>query len=168
MELDRLASEEPASAIWGTPLRHADRYTSLTGGSFQSGPAFEFPNQMVDHGGTDVITDEVELNHHFSGWVAGEIKAGRSPVVAVYEDGHAVSVCFCARRTSVAAEAGIETAPSFRGRSFAPRVAIAWANHVRSQGLTPIYSTDWSNTASLAVARKLGLLCFATGFSFDV
>ena len=36
------------------------------------------------------------------------------------EDGDAVSVCFCARRSSAAAEAGLETAAAFRGRGLGP------------------------------------------------
>ena len=65
------------------------------------------------------FVDEVRLlARHFSGWTAAEIP-GRSPVVAVVEDGHAVSVCFCARRSDAAAEAGLETAgvPGTRARS---------------------------------------------------
>lgn len=67
----------------------------------------------------------------------------------------------------MAAEAGIETVAPFRGRGYAPRVAIAWARQVRSLGLTPLYSTDWSNHASLAVARKLKLVPFAADFSVE-
>lgn len=78
-----------------------------------------------------------------------------------------MSVCFSARRSAMAAEAGIETVAPFRGRGYAPRVAIAWARQVRSLGLTPLYSTDWSNHASLAVARKLKLVPFAADFSVE-
>ena len=84
-----------------------------------------------------------------------------------YEGGHPVSVCFCARRTAAAAEAGVETAAAFRGRGYGPRVVTAWAAAVRSQGLVPIYSTGWENNASRAVARKLGLVPFATDFAVD-
>jgi len=49
----------------------------------------------------------------------------------------------------------------------APRAVIAWATRVRADGLTPLYSTDGSNGASLAVARKLGLVPFATDFSVE-
>jgi RimJ/RimL family protein N-acetyltransferase len=90
--------------------------------------------------------------------------------VAVRESGasgDAVSVCFCARRSSAAAEAGVETAAAFRGRGYAARAVIAWAALVRADGLTPLYSTDWSNHASLAAARKLQLTPFAADFSVD-
>lgn len=114
-----------------------------------------------------VVADEAELGRHFSGWAAGEIAAGRGPVLAVREGGHAVSVCFCARRSVAAAEAGVETTAAFRGRGYAARAAAAWARRVRAEGLTPLYSTDWSNRASLAVARKLGLVPFGADFSVE-
>src|SRR5689334_22010530 len=107
------------------------------------------------------VHDEAELSRHFSGWIAGEIRAGRGPVVAVRErgeEGHPVSICFCARRSSTAAEAGVETAARFRGRGYAQRAVTAWAGRIKAEGLTPLYSTDWSNHASLAVARKLNLV----------
>jgi predicted GNAT family acetyltransferase len=94
--------------------------------------------------------------------VAGEIEAGRSPVLAVVEAGHAVSVCFCARRSDVAAEAGLQTAEAFRGRGFGTRVTAAWALAIRASGRIPLYSTSWTNGASLAVARKLGLVAYAS------
>ena len=88
-------------------------------------------------------------------------------MLAVREGGHAVSICFCARRSALAAEAGVETAAAFRGRGYAFRVATAWARRMREEGLIPIYSANWSNDASLAVARKLGLVPFATDFSIE-
>ena len=90
-----------------------------------------------------------------------------SPIVAVLENGHAVTVCFCARRASFAAEAGLETAPPFRGRGFGPRVAAAWALAMRASGRTPLYSTSWSNDASLAVASKLGLIPYAATWNLS-
>lgn len=174
LELDRLATQEPPSAEWERPLHYGDRYAGVLGGRIRCGPAFEFPQQLEEAGDTFVVGDEAELRHHFTGWVAGEIEGGRGPVLAVCApaqdggaDGHAVSVCFCARRSAAAAEAGIETAAPFRGRGYAPLAAIAWAKRVRELGLVPLYSSDWSNHASLAVARKLKLVPFAADFSVE-
>jgi predicted GNAT family acetyltransferase len=85
--------------------------------------------------------------------------------MAVLEDGYAVSVCFCARRSIGAAEAGLETAPAFRGRGLAARVTTAWAAAVRATGRTPLYSTSWANASSLAVASKLELRIYATDWN---
>ena len=159
-ELDRLARDEPPISDLGTPPVHAERYVSLVGGELSSGPAFTFPGRLPPLGETDTIDDMRQLEYHFTGWTADEIPDA-SPIVAVVEDGRAVSVCFCARRADFAAEAGLETAPAFRGRGFAPRVAAAWAMAMRESGRTPLYSTSWTNEASLAVARKLGLIPYA-------
>jgi len=163
-ELNSLAQEEPPTSDFrGAPM-HAERYMSLVGGEVDSGPAFEFPKDIVQSQGTVFVEDIHLLDHHFPGWKASEIPE-RTPIVALVEEGYAVSVCFCARRSNVAAEAGLETAVGFRGQGLGPRVTAAWAMEVRASGRTPLYSTSWSNEASLAVARKLGLTAYASAWS---
>ena len=61
-------------------------------------------------------------------------------------------------------EAGVETSASARGRGFPPAVVAAWARAVRELGAEPLYSTSWENTASQAVARKLGLIPYAADY----
>lgn len=165
--LEALAAQESASTAWDRPPLHAQRYQDMLSGQVRRGPAFAFPEDVDATGDSSLVDDEALLKRHFSGWVAGEIAAGRGPVMAVSEGGHPVSVCFCARRSHAAAEAGVETAVAFRGRGCAPRATAAWAKAVRAIGLTPIYSTDWANRASLAVAHKLKLIPFATNWSVD-
>ena len=163
-ELDGLAREEPpASDFWDAPV-HAERYMSLRGGRVDSGPAFTFPEEIAQPCGTVFIEDMQSLDHHFSGWTASEIPY-RTPIVALVEEGYAVSVCFCARRSNAAAEAGLETAAEFRGRGLGPHVTAAWALAIRASGRVPLYSTSWSNDASLAVARKLGLVAYASAWN---
>lgn len=170
VELDRLARWEPPVVSFDEAPVHARRYIELLSASGRPvdvsfGPAFEFPE--LDAGADDVVVveDERLLRRHFSGWVTGEIGAGRSPVVAAVENGWPVSICFCARSSAEAAEAGLETAATFRGRGLGPRVTAAWARAVRASGRIPLYSTSWGNAASLAVARKLGLVAYASGWS---
>jgi hypothetical protein len=164
--LDAVAAREPASAAWDQPP-HARRYQELVSGRVRWGPAFAFPERLPIVGDATPIHDETLLGCHFSGWVAGELAAGRSPAMGVSEDGRPVSICFCARRSAAAAEAGVETAAGFRGRGYAQRATAAWARAVGRIGLTPLYSTDWENRASLAVARKLELIPFATDWSIE-
>ncbi len=164
-ELDRLAREEPPAADLRDPPVHADRYISLVGGRIWAGPAFAFREQLGQPAGVVVVRDESMLERNFRGWTPGEIAAGRSPVLAVLEDGYPVSICFCARRSDSAAEAGLETAEAFRGRGYGSRVTAAWALAIRASGRVPLYSTAWSNAASLAVARKLGLVAYASHWS---
>jgi GNAT acetyltransferase len=166
-ELDELVRQEPVTSEWERPPIHAERYRAALRGSVAWGPAFEFPEPVATPGGVESLHDEALLQRHFSGWSAGEIEGGASPVMAVLVDGHAVSVCCCARRSIVAAEAGLETAPAFRRRGYAARVTSAWAAAVRASGRTPLYSTAWTNESSLAVARKLGLRTYATNWSIS-
>ena len=165
-ELDGLAREEPPVSNFRDAPVHAERYMSLLQGSVYSGPAFTFPDVIARPSGTVFIDDLEALEHHFTGWKAGEIP-GASPIVAVVDEGYAVSVCFCARRSDAAAEAGLETAEAFRGRGLGPRVTAAWALAIRDSGRGPLYSTSWSNHASLAVARKLGLIAYASTWSLS-
>jgi REP element-mobilizing transposase RayT len=44
-------------------------------------------------------------------------------------------------------------------------ITAAWALAMRGSGRIPLYSTSWMNTASLAVARKLGLVAYASDWS---
>ncbi len=163
-ELDALAREEPPVADFRQAPVHAERYRALVGGEVYFGPAFTFPETIEEPDDTARVDGLPLLARHFSGWTAAEI-AGCSPIIAVMADGHAVSVCFCARRTDAAAEAGLETAAAFRGRGYGARAAAAWALAVRASGRAPLYSTSWENGASLAVARKLGLRVYACGWS---
>ena len=64
-------------------------------------------------------------------------------------------------------EAGGETAEAFRSRGFGPRVTAAWALAIRATGRVPLYSTAWTNHASLSVARKLGLVAYASTWSLS-
>ncbi len=156
--IGRLAQDEPpAKDLRDAPI-HAVKYLSLLGGRVDWGPTFLFPPETESQHEDVVPIDELSLlQRNFSGWTAAEIPH-RLPIMAIIQDGHAVSVCFSARRTPVAAEAGLETAAAFRGRGFGPRVTAAWADVIRSLGLIPLYSTSWDNSASLSVARKLRLL----------
>jgi hypothetical protein len=169
-ELNALARQESASTAWEQPPVHARRYQEAVGGHVSFGPAFEFPNSIQTTGIMDEVVeihDEARLHRHFSGWIAGEIEAGAAPMIGVLSEGEPVSVCFCARRSEIAAEAGLETALAFRGRGYAPFVTAAWAASVRAGGRIPLYSTDWTNAASLAVARKLGLRTYAADWSIS-
>ncbi len=165
-EFERLAREEPpVSALRDAPL-HSDQYLSLVPKALRfSGPCFTFPELLPQPTDVVVVDDERLLERNFGGWAAGEIAAGRSPVLAIIEDGFPVSVCFCARRSDAAAEAGLETAAAFQGRGFGPRVTAAWALALRATGREPLYSTSWENAGSLAVARKLGLVTYASTWS---
>jgi hypothetical protein len=164
VELDALARDEPPVRELHELPKHVERYRAL-GATESFGPAFEFPDVVAPPSDIQLVDDERALDMNFHGWVPGEIAAGCAPVMAIVVDGHPVSVCFCARRSDVAAEAGVDTAPAYRGRGYAGQVTAAWALAIRASGRVPLYSTSWTNTASLAVACKLGLVAYASDWS---
>jgi RimJ/RimL family protein N-acetyltransferase len=161
--LSRLASEEPPPADLRDEPVNAQRYLSVVDGRVEAGPAFAFPDEIDEPGGVVEITDPAVTMRHFPG-LDSELE-GRAPALAILEDGQAVSVCACARRSGEAAEASLFTAKAYRGRGYGPRVTAAWARAVRASGRIPLYSTSWKNAASREVARKLGLVQYATDWS---
>ena len=88
--------------------------------------------------------------------------------MAILDGGYPVSVCFSARSSEAAAEAGVETAVGYRARGLAASVTAAWAMAVKASSRVPLYSTDWSNTPSLSLARKLGLEPYAADWSLSI
>jgi GNAT superfamily N-acetyltransferase len=145
--VERLAVAAPIRGVW-------------------AGPAFRFPGDVPDER-EDAPDDRIVrvtganasvLEPFFEDWLE-DVEAGL-PFVAVLESGRAVSICCNVRMTPEAHEAGVETHPDFRGRGHAVAAVTAWAGLVRERGAIPLYSTSWDNDASLAVARKLGVVRF--------
>lgn len=160
-EITRLALDEQPTSDFRLPPKHLEEYGKLIGDEFYFGPAFEFPKHIPSFEGAALIRDIEHLRGSFNGWTADELP-DRSPIMAIVEDGMPISICFCARVSELVAEAGVETAPEFRGRGAAGLATAAWATAIQESGRTPIYSTSWSNDPSLAVARKLGLVACAS------
>lgn len=125
-----------------------------------AGPAFVCPSDLPGDASAVLVTsaNASVLDPYLDAW-RGDVGT-TVPMLAVLERGAAVSVCASVRITPEAHEAGVDTHPDFRGRGYAPRAVRAWAKAVHEMGCIPLYSTSWANTASRAVARKLGLRQF--------
>ncbi len=158
---DRGDSEEGAA-------REVARYSELLSAfgpvlGTDAGPAYHVPARLAvpfarpDDAVTEITAANVGvLDRWLSAWIP-DVQLS-PPLLALLVDGDAVSVCGSVRITAEAHEAGVDTATEFRGRGFAPRVVAAWARELRRRGVEALYSTSWQNTASRAVARKLGLV----------
>lgn len=131
------------------------------------GPAYWIPDSV--HAPADaVLISEVNthlLETHFPWKITSPSNFKTGPLVATVVRGKAVSICFCARITPLAAEAGVETVEAFRGRGYASVAVAGWASAVRRRGLIPLYSTSWENAASQGVARKLGMIHYGDDWS---
>ncbi len=131
------------------------------------GPAFLFPDNLPDTPRSVLVTDANRSTcaTHYE-WVIDEWLDPIHPVVVALDDGQAVSVCHSARSSEAASEAGVETLEAARGRGYAPEIVAEWARQVRAAGRLPMYSTEWTNTASRRVASKLGLLLYGEDAHF--
>jgi RimJ/RimL family protein N-acetyltransferase len=127
-----------------------------------AGPAYRFPAALPEARDAVPITLENRglLQPYFAAWF-DDVAYGQ-PFMALVRDGRAVSVCSSVRVTPVAHEVGVETHVDLRGRGYAARVVAAWAQAVRAMEIIPLYSTSWENSASQAVASKLGLVRYGT------
>ncbi|MED4752585.1 GNAT family N-acetyltransferase [Brevibacillus choshinensis] len=89
----------------------------------------------------------------------------RKPCYMVTENDVAVSVCFCARSTDRAAEAGVETLEDYRGRGYAALTVSSWCRAIYESQRIPLYSTSWDNYASMSVAKRLNFTLYGTDIS---
>jgi hypothetical protein len=172
LTLERLAADEPVRGeLRGEPT-HLEAFRAaldVQTASFSSGPAYRFPDELPPVGVpvTRVQRSDLPLLRLLP-WDLDETARtfeSFEPLVAMIEQGHAVSLCHSARLTDRAAEAGIETLAAYRRRGHATAVVAGWALAVRATGRIPLYSTSWQNLASQALAGKLGLIQYGTTLS---
>ena len=180
--LARLAGQEPGAALVPgerpappdrlEPMRRAlEAEAPIT--RAWSGPTFRFVEAAPGREADGVELAAEPGDPRLEAWaqdVSVPVSALRAalPVAASTYAGRVVSTCRVARgEVEGFAQAGVWTAESARGRGHAPRVVRAWAGAVQAAGGHPLYTTAWSNRASLAVARKLGLEAFACKWTFD-
>ena len=173
-ELEAMLGGEPVGVDLSQPPRCLEalqatlaRDAPLTG--TWSGPAWHFPGEIPvsEHEVIPVTTANDDLVRLLSPVLIAEDLPWRQPCLALLDYGRLASLCFSARNTPIAAEAGVDTREEFRGRGYAPAVVAAWAQAVRQEGRIPLYSTSWDNLASRSVARKLGLVLYGADFSIE-
>ena len=173
-ELEAMLAAEPVTADLSQPPQclAALQATLLQHGPLigtWSGPAWHFPDEISvpEHEVIPVTMENDDLVRLLSPVLVADDLPWRQPCLALLDHGRLASLCFSARNTPIAAEAGVDTREEFRGRAYAPAVVAAWARAVRQEGRVPLYSTSWDNLASRSVARKLGLVLYGTDLSID-
>ena len=169
--LNAVCEQEPVATDLRDPPYHDARYREILAThapieEVWAGPAYRFPRGLPPPAG-DVVRLTAENASLLRGgdlepWL--EDIGQCEPLVALAHEGRAVSVCGSVRITPEVHEAGVETSATARGHGFAPAVVAAWARAVREIGAEPLYSTSWENTASQEVARKLGLIPYASDY----
>lgn len=166
-ELESIAAAEQWSEALLEPPYGSTPYEAVLAAvapivHIESGPAFRVAQDLVRKPNAIRITAENRdlLKPLHPSWFDDVDHC--QPFVGLVHEGVVVSVCASVRITDRAHEAGVDTHPDFRGRGFAPHAVAAWARAVREAGRLPLYSTSWKNTASQAVAAKLGLVRYGT------
>ena len=167
-ELERLADSEPLGRDLREPPYHTAAYNDLLAkhtpiAETDAGPAYTLPELDPPQSAIRITPENMALLQTHFGWL--NKLEDYAPVAVIVADGAAVGICFSSRLTPQVAEAGVFVEPPYRGRGYASDVVRAWAAGVRASGRLPFYDTSWTNTASQAVARKLGAILYAANFS---
>ncbi len=131
------------------------------------GPAYWLPT--INHVPPQVVllsqTQVYLVQNTFPWLIPWLADPANGPVAAVIEQGYAISICFCSRLTRRAAEAGVNTLETFRGRGYASAAVIAWAAAIQQSRRIALYSTSWENRASQGVAKRVGAVIYAEDWS---
>jgi hypothetical protein len=163
-DLDQLCRSEPVTSSVANrpnnaePIRAAlNTHAAIS--NEECGPAYIILERVQASGNVLLISEANKhlLETNFPWALTTRSSYKMSPLAATVAEGNAVSICFCARLSPWAAEAGVVTAEEFRGQGHASAAVAGWASTVRQLGLIPLYSTWWENAASLSVARKLDM-----------
>jgi RimJ/RimL family protein N-acetyltransferase len=166
-DLEQLCRAEPVAVNLADPPHNAAAIRMILEANApltqeERGPAYWIPEDVQAPAEAVLIseTNAQLLEAHFPWKLTSRSNFKTGPLAAIVAQGSAVSICYCARLTPQAAEAGVETVEAFRGRGYASTVVAGWASAIRQRGLVPLYSTSWENVASQGVARKLGMVCY--------
>ena len=167
-ELDRLAGDEPVAGDLLQPPYHEREYAHLLQQhtpiqSTSAGPAYYLPELNPPHGTVTITAANAGLLQTHFPYLLSNL-AEYAPVVVVVVEDVAVGACFSSRLTAQVGAAGVYTEERYRGRGYAPEMVRGWAAGIQATGRLPLYDTSWSNTASQAVAQKLGAVQYAVKF----
>lgn len=171
-DLEQLCCSEPVAVSLADPVMNAAAIRATLHAHAPitheyRGPAYWIPDSVLAPPEAVLIseTNAHLLAAYFPWTITSRSGFRTAPLVATVVQGKAVSICYCARITARAAEAGVETAEGARGHGYASAAVAGWAAVVRQRGLIPLYSTWWENVASQGVARKLGMVQYGEDWS---
>lgn len=129
------------------------------------GPAFVFDEQVDAPSDVVGVTDPVRLHPSLASWTV-DIQRG-TELFGVEREGQVVAICYSSRVGVRACEAGVETAPEWRGKGLGRLAVLGWAASVQRSGRLAFYSTTHENMASRRLAASLGLRYFAEDWSLE-
>lgn len=90
------------------------------------------------------------------------------PVAGAFAEGRAVAFCYPGAITETLWDVSIDTLSRYRGRGLAASAFYRMYDHLRPNGLLPVWGAFDDNRASLGLARKLGFRPVGSLFVFEV
>lgn len=138
--------------------------------SMRAGPLYSCPPDLAAPAGcVSLRPDNVDLlrGSALEEWLPAA-QSGQMLMMAAVEDGRPAALCASVHASAAFHQAGVETAPAWRGRGLAGRAVSARAERVRALGAEPLYGTTFDNLASQTVARRLGLALIGSEFSVEI
>jgi GNAT superfamily N-acetyltransferase len=110
------------------------------------------------------LNDEMRDSFARSGYGAAELEryfASGAHWFAIHREGGVAAACFVFQNFEAVWEiAGVHAAARHRRQGLAARIVRAAVQHLLNRGLVPRYQTEVSNLASVALARRIGLVEF--------
>lgn len=88
----------------------------------------------------------------------GSVSEQTVPMAAVWADGRPVSFCYPVWQTETWWDVSIETLPAYRRQGLGARAARTLIRHMRGTGRAPVWGALETNSASRALAARLGFL----------
>ena len=171
-EVDQLCNNEPIASNLSEPPQTAAAIRAILHAHTpntqdERGPAYWIPNNRQAPAAVVQITDANKhlLEAYFPWKITSRSGFKIGPMTAAIVQNKAVSICYCARLTPAAAEAGVETTKVFRGQGFGSAAVAGWASAIRQRDLLPLYSTTWENLASQSIARKFDMVQYGDDWS---
>lgn len=104
-----------------------------------------------------------ETQDHERAWVRSMLGSGRAFACVLEEGGDVASVCLVYENWGPVWEVGgVVTAPAHRREGLGARVVRTALAEIAKRGLKPRYQVEEDNTASIVLARSVGLAPFLT------
>jgi RimJ/RimL family protein N-acetyltransferase len=128
--------------------------------TFESAPRFDHAPELLRRELLDALTGRT-----VSRFVPGELPPSnpvrgrmRVPMAAAWADGRPVSFCYPVWQTETLWDVSIETLEPYRRLGLGARAARTLIRHMRGSGRSPAWGALETNTASRALAARLGFL----------
>ena len=132
--------------------------------SFTSAAGFEpAPGVRVTSAPGDAALQMFETQGHDRAWLKPLLQSGRAFACVAERDGDTLSACLAFENHGPVWEVGgVVTAPAHRRKGSGTLVVRTALAELAKRGVTPRYQVEEHNTASIGLARSVGLVPFLT------